>query len=170
MAFVDDVIATYGDRVSIVPEDECGLLPIPEILRRLPSGWAVYCCGPEPLIAAVEQVCSTRSDLVLKRERFMPVTVEASANAVDEFTVVLARSAVEVQVKRGESLLEALEAAGIDVGQDCREGICGACETKVVSGEPDHRDSILTAEEKAICSTMFICVSGSKSSKLVLDL
>jgi ferredoxin-NADP reductase len=169
MAFLEEVTG-YGAAVSVQPEDEAGLLPIPEIVAGLPAGWAVYCCGPEPLIAAVESACSTRPDLHLRLERFVAVTVEAAADAEASYTVVLDRSGAEVVVGARESLLEALEAAGVEVGQECREGICGACETKVLSGDPDHRDSILTAAEKESCSTMFICVSGSRSPRLVLDL
>ena len=58
----------------------------------------------------------------------------------------------------------------IAFAHDCREGICGTCETKVISGIPDHRDSVLSAKEKATNKSMMVCVSGCKSSALVLDL
>lgn len=169
MAFLDEV-AAYGAAATVYPEDEVGLLPVVDVVQALPSGWAVYCCGPEPLLRAVESACSSRPDLTLRLERFVPVAAEASADAPETYTVVLDRSALNVEVGKEDSILEALEAAGAPVSQECREGICGACETKVLEGDPDHRDSILTAAEKASCSTMFICVSGSKSKRLVLDL
>jgi ferredoxin-NADP reductase len=169
MAFLDEV-AKYGDEVTVHPEDEVGLLPVLDVVGALPAGWAVYCCGPEPLIRAVESACSSRPDLTLRLERFIPVTADASVDVPETYTVVLERSAMEVAVSKDESILDALEAAGAPVSQECREGICGACETKVLDGDPDHRDSILTAAEKASCSTMFICVSGSRSARLVLDL
>ena len=168
MAFLESV-EVYGELGQVVPEDEQGLLPLNEIVAGLPTGWTVYCCGPEALLSAVEAVCSARG-VRLRVERFAAVEQAAADDAVDEYTVVLSRSDREVPVARGRSLLDALEAAGVDVQQECREGICGACETKVLEGEPDHRDSILTAEEKELCSTMFLCVSGSKSARLVLDL
>ena len=169
MAFVEEV-SRYGAAAAVIAEDECGLLPLDAILRGLPSGWVVYCCGPEPLIQAVEAACSTRLDVGLRLERFSAVTTVMDADALDSYTVELRRSNLEVPVKAGLTLLEAIESAGIAVQQECREGICGACETTVLEGVPVHRDSILTQAEKDRCSTMFVCVSGSRSPVLVLDL
>jgi uncharacterized 2Fe-2S/4Fe-4S cluster protein (DUF4445 family) len=103
-------------------------------------------------------------------ERFAATEHSAAEDALSAYTAFLQRSDVEVRVSAETTLLDAIEAAGVEVEQECREGICGACETKVLEGDPDHRDSILTASEKALCSTMFVCVSGSKTPRLVLDL
>ena len=69
-----------------------------------------------------------------------------------------------------QSVLEALEAAGLAADNSCREGICGTCETKVIAGAPEHRDSLLSDAERAENATMMICVGRSLSSRLVLDL
>ena len=84
--------------------------------------------------------------------------------------MVLRRSGLTLQVAPGQTVLDCVEQAGVQVTQECREGICGACETAVLEGVPDHRDSILTDAERRSATTMFICVSGSRSDRLVLDL
>jgi vanillate O-demethylase ferredoxin subunit len=86
------------------------------------------------------------------------------------FEVVLARSGLAVAVPRGKTILEALNEAGIEPACSCIEGVCGTCETRVLDGVPDHRDAILTPEERANSRTMMICVSGAKTARLVLDL
>ena len=86
------------------------------------------------------------------------------------FKVVLAKSGSEFMVPPGKTILDTLLDAGLDIPHSCTEGICGTCETKVLEGVPDHRDLVLTEEERAANKTMMICCSGSKSEKLVLDL
>jgi vanillate O-demethylase ferredoxin subunit len=89
---------------------------------------------------------------------------------VGGFDVVLARSGRSVFVPEHSTILDALLSAGIAVGHSCLEGVCGTCETKVLEGIPDHRDMVLSAQERASNSTMMICCSGCKSRRLVLDL
>ncbi|WP_198024322.1 2Fe-2S iron-sulfur cluster-binding protein [Asaia astilbis] len=73
-------------------------------------------------------------------------------------------------MQQGESLGDCLADAGIDVALSCREGVCGSCETKVLSGEIDHRDGVLSQSEKLAGKSMMVCVSRCKGQKLVLDL
>jgi ferredoxin len=84
--------------------------------------------------------------------------------------VVLAESGLTVSVAPGTSILQAVLDAGVDVDHDCTEGICGSCETKVVEGEVDHRDYVLTAREKAAGDCMMLCVSRACGPRLVLGL
>jgi ferredoxin len=84
--------------------------------------------------------------------------------------VELKRSGREFVIPQGKSILEVLRDAGMDVSYSCEQGICGACETRVLSGVPDHRDSVLTPAEQAANNTVMICCAGSKSERLVLDL
>ena len=100
-------------------------------------------------------------------EYFTPKFEAASEGG---FIVELARSKRELTIPPGKSILQAVREAGIQVPHSCEEGICGACETRVISGIPDHRDSILTESERKENATMMICCSGSKSPKLVLDI
>jgi vanillate O-demethylase ferredoxin subunit len=88
----------------------------------------------------------------------------------DEFTVVLARSGVEIAVHKGETILEALLGAHIDVSYSCEQGVCGACEVKYLSGRPEHRDTVRSPEEHDEISTLMICCAGSRSKRLTLDI
>jgi ferredoxin len=106
---------------------------------------------------------------MLRVERFTAAGVVVDGPD-DPFEVVCERSGVTVEVPPGTSVLRAVEDAGIGVLSSCTEGICGTCETTVLEGEPDHRDSLLTADEKAAGDTMLICVSRCHGSRLVLDL
>ncbi|MGX1116337.1 ferredoxin-NADP reductase [Streptomyces ambofaciens] len=166
MAFTEE-LARYGDRVTIVPEDESGLLDLASLLDDVPPDTLVYCCGPGPLLDAVEERCPAGS---LRVERFRPKEADARTTAGPEFEVVLARSGRTVAVPPGVSVLEAVRGAGVEVLYSCTEGTCGTCETEVVEGEPDHRDSVLTEEERAAGETMLICVSRCRGRRLVLDL
>ncbi len=164
MAFTGE-LARYGARVSLAPEDETGLLDLPAVLAGLPSGTLVYCCGPGPLLDAVEERCPPG---VLRVERFRPK--ERPAGAGNAFEVVLSRSGRTLTVTPDVSVLDAVRGAGVEVLYSCTEGTCGTCETDVLEGEPDHRDSLLTEEERARGETMLICVSRCRGRRLVLDL
>jgi ferredoxin len=82
----------------------------------------------------------------------------------------LARSGKVVTVHPNETVLDAVHEAGVEVLSSCKQGTCGTCETGVLAGEPDHRDSILEDDERAANDCMLICVSRSCSDRLVLDL
>jgi ferredoxin len=171
MAFVDELEA-FGDRVKFWPDDERGLLPLDDILGRPRAGALVYCCGPEPLLAAVEQRCAGWPPGTLHIERFAAKAQDpaSAAGTTAAFEVVCQRSGVTVMVPPETSIIDALEANGISVLSSCLEGVCGTCETRVLEGVPDHRDVVLTEAERKASKTMMICCSGSKSAKLVLDL
>ncbi|MET9813043.1 PDR/VanB family oxidoreductase [Streptomyces sp. NPDC006355] len=164
MAFGEE-LARYGDRVTIAPEDETGLLDLPSVLDDVPEDTLVYCCGPGPLLDAVEARCPSG---VLRVERFRPK--EQETGDATEFEVELARTGRTLTVSPDVSVLDAVRAAGVEVLYSCTEGTCGTCETDVLDGEPDHRDSVLTDEERAAGETMLICVSRCRGKRLVLDL
>jgi ferredoxin-NADP reductase len=164
IAFTDE-LSRYGDRVTVAPQDETGLLDLASVLDDVPEGTLVYCCGPGPLLDAVEARCPAG---VLHLERFTPKAQETGENT--EFEVELAQSGRTVTVPVDVSVLDAVRAAGVEVLFSCTEGTCGTCETEVLEGEPDHRDSVLTAEEQEAGETMMICVSRCRGKRLVLDL
>ncbi|AIV32969.1 PDR/VanB family oxidoreductase [Streptomyces sp. R1] len=166
MAFTRE-LGRYGDRVTVVPEDESGLLDLAPVLDDLPPDTLVYCCGPGPLLDAVEARCPAGR---LRVERFRPKEAGDGAPAEAEFEVVLARSGRTVAVPPGVSVLDAVREAGVEVLHSCTQGTCGTCETEVVEGEPEHRDSVLTEEERAAGETMLVCVSRCRGRRLVLDL
>ncbi|WP_372671159.1 PDR/VanB family oxidoreductase [Amycolatopsis kentuckyensis] len=166
MAFATQLLEKHGDRVVLWPRDRAGLPDVPGVLSTAAAGTAVYCCGPEPLLAAAEAACAGRR-LELHLERFSPKEI---TGVVAGFDVELARSGLTLTVPADRSILEVAEDAGVPVLSSCREGTCGTCETPVLGGLPDHRDSLLTDEEQAANETMMICVSRSCGRKLVLDL
>lgn len=147
-------------------EDDRGL-DIAAIVGRAPADAHFYACGPRGMldayIAAGQGVPADR----LHYERF----ANSSAAATDGgFEVELARTGGRYTVAPGQTILEALKLHGINVPHSCAEGICGACEARVISGTPDHRDDVLSDAEKASNASMMVCCSGSRSPKLVLDL
>lgn len=87
-----------------------------------------------------------------------------------EFSIQLARSGRVVPVGKAQSVLEALQACGVDIATSCQQGVCGTCVTRVLAGEPDHWDMYLTPEEQAANNQFCPCVSRSRSEVLVLDL
>jgi len=164
MAFTEE-LSRYGDRVTITPQDESGLLDLASVLADVPEGTLVYCCGPEALLDAVEERCPAGS---LHVERFQPRAQVPGGNS--EFEVELARSGRTLSVPADVSVLNAVRSAGVEVLFSCTEGTCGTCETDVLEGTPDHRDSVLTDEEREAGETMLICVSRCRGKRLVLDL
>lgn len=168
MAFLEE-LATYGDRVSISPQDEVGLLDLDSLLLTPIEDTKVFCCGPEPLLNAVEDRCTTWPKGSLHVERFVAKPLTEPVLKVP-FEVYLERSGITLTVPPDQSILAAVEQAGVGVRSSCEEGTCGSCETPVLEGVPDHRDSVLNAEEREAGNCMLICVSRSCSSRLVLDL
>lgn len=168
MAFAEELVRRYRNRIRICPQDEAGLLDLDEILEARGEGTAVYCCGPEPLLRAVEERTTQWPPGVLHLERFAPKEPDAPRLST-AFEVEVASTGQVVEVPEGKSIVEALEQAGVDVTVSCLEGTCGTCETGVLEGVPDHRDSILSDNEKAQNDTMFICVSRSCTKRLRLD-
>ncbi|WP_308194392.1 PDR/VanB family oxidoreductase [Micromonospora salmantinae] len=167
MAFATTLWEKYGDRVSLHPQDETGLLDLAGLLGR-PGAGLVYCCGPEALITAVEEHCRGWPTGCLHVERF---TAPAGTGEPETTIVVeLALSGRTVTVPPGTPILQAVEEAGVQVLSSCREGTCGTCETPVLAGMPEHRDSLLTEEERAAGDTMMICVSRARTPRLVLEL
>jgi cytochrome P450/ferredoxin-NADP reductase len=168
MAFLDE-LAAYGDRVSVRPQEETGLLDLDTILGTPTPDTLVYCCGPEPLLAAVEQRCATWPHGALHIERFTPKPLGEPIRS-DAFEVVLRRSDLTLTVPPERSILSLVEEAGVGVLSSCAEGTCGTCEVRVLDGVPDHRDSVLNEDEQAAGECMMICVSRSRTARLVLDL
>jgi ferredoxin len=162
MAFLDR-LAAYGDKVRVAPQDECGLLDLDAYLGSPGPDTLVYCCGPGPLLDAVEARCTAVT------ERFQAKAADPDASS-DAFELVLRQSGLTLTVPGGRSILQTVEEAGVQVLYSCTEGTCGTCETDIVEGEADHRDSVLTDEEQAANETMMICVSRCRGARLVLDL
>jgi ferredoxin-NADP reductase len=169
MAFIDE-LARYGGQVILVPQDELGILDLDAALGEPRDDTLIYCCGPEGLLTAVEQRCASWPVGALHMERFAAKPAEADASADQPFELVLARSGLTLTVPSGRSVFDVVQQAGVSILGSCHEGICGTCEQIVLDGDVDHRDSILTQDERARNETMMICVSRCRSKRLTLDL
>lgn len=170
MAFLKE-IGSFGDRVSINADDREGMLDLDSILKDAHTGdYEIYVCGPGGLLDEVERRSQEWPRGTFHCERFVPKVIEAPVDGEREFTVSCAQSNLLVTVPTDVSILESLEQAGVDVPSSCREGTCGTCETDIISGTPDHRDSLLSSDEQESGETMLICVSRCKTNLLELDI
>lgn len=129
-----------------------------------------YACGPAVMLDSFLSACRHHGHAHAHIERFNAVASEAASDAQLIYTVTLKRSGKTFTVTPEKTLLNTLLDSGIHVAFSCGEGICGTCETKVLAGIPDHRDAVLSEEERASNASMMVCVSGCKSGTLVLDI
>lgn len=161
--------ATAKHRIHIHFDEERGgqTLDIPSIVAAQSPDTHLYCCGPAPMLAAFERVTRSRSRETVHVEYFSAAHAPVVTGG---FTVVLVKSGKSVSVPSGKTILDVLLDEGVPVQYSCMEGICSSCETHVLEGEPDHRDAVLSMEERASNKVMMVCCSGSRSEKLVLDL
>ncbi|MGK3092350.1 PDR/VanB family oxidoreductase [Streptomyces sp. WAC01490] len=172
MPFLDEIekLGAEGGRVTVVAQDEAGHPDAVAALADIAPGTAVYCCGPEPLMAAV--TAALPEGCTLHLERFSAATADAvgAVGAVDSsaFEVELHRSGRTVQVAAGQSVLAAVREELPHVSYSCEQGFCGTCQQRVLEGEIDHRDELLTDDERG--DSMLICVSRCRGARLVLDL
>jgi ferredoxin-NADP reductase len=143
------------------------LLDIPRIVDAGTANSHFYCCGPKGMLTAFE---SSTASLDAGRAHVEYFSPKDTPSPEPGFTVELALTGREFFVPPGMSILDVLRDAGVDVSSSCEEGICGACETQVIEGDPLHRDSILTKAEQSMGKKMMICCSGCKGDRLVLHL
>ncbi|RXT50532.1 PDR/VanB family oxidoreductase [Bradyrhizobium betae] len=131
------------------------------------AGTLVACCGPEGMTDDFERVTAAWPAANVHIERFVapPPVIDPDAKP---FTLSLARTGTEIQVRAGQTMLAALQERGIDIATSCCGGICGACKVGWIEGKPVHRDRILSPYERE--RYLMVCVSGSDTERLVLDL
>ena len=169
MAFVDELAAAHGDRLRLHVAERGDRLDVPALVAEAAAAGAVVeCCGPVGLIDAVVDAGAAVGAAVAV-ERFEATALTAPLWS-GPFEVELALTGITVEVPPDRSVLEVVEEAGALVLSSCTEGTCGTCETSVLAGEVDHRDSILSPAQRAKHDTMFVCVSRAACAKLVLDL
>ena len=168
MAYLDELKQLLGPRLRLHADDEAGgPLDVAQLLAE--HKWqGVYACGPAPMLDAIEAATASWPAGQVHMERF---TASVDPDAVSEaFEVELSASGLSAEVQVHESILDVIERLGVAHPYACREGLCGTCECKVLSGAIDHRCSVLTQAEKDTQSSMMLCVSRSAGGKLVLDL
>lgn len=168
-AFVAALEASGAQVTWHFDDEQGGPIDLKAFLAERPASAHFYCCGPTPMIDAFENHCESLGHPNVHVERFAAAP-QAPTAPQGSYEVQLARSGMSIEVPSGKSLLDALLESGIEVECSCREGVCGTCETRVLEGEPEHRDGVLTKAEKAANKTMMVCVSGCKGSRLVLDI
>ncbi|HJQ16546.1 MAG TPA: PDR/VanB family oxidoreductase [Allosphingosinicella sp.] len=156
---------------ALVPnyDDEAGILDLAATLASLSADAHVYCCGPTVMLDAF-RAGAKNAGIPSDHVHFEYFSSEVESATDGGFVVALRKSGAEITVKPGQTILQALIEYGLNIPYSCEEGICGACETPVIDGVPDHRDMILSDQEKKESKTMMVCCSGSKSPRLVLDL
>ena len=167
-----DVLAGLGARVHWHFDDEAGGPPDLRALlaARKAEDTHYYACGPTPMLDAFERDCAELGLRHSHLERFSAKPVEAASDARAHYSVELRKSGLHFEVPADKTLHEMLIELKADVAWSCEEGICGSCEAKVLEGQVDHRDMVLTPAEQASNTVMMVCVSGCKSERLVLDL
>jgi ferredoxin-NADP reductase/predicted pyridoxine 5'-phosphate oxidase superfamily flavin-nucleotide-binding protein len=167
-AYLEALKQAFGERLTVYASDQNRRLNPGEVLSASPSDAVFYLCGPHRLvnaIAAAARLQGIAEDRV-RIERFSALT----ALTDQPMSVELKRSKQLIQVEAGQSILDAVRAAGVDARSDCRVGNCGSCAVKVLEGVPYHRDSVLSKAEKERAGLMCICVSRARSERLILDL
>lgn len=169
--FHADLADLAGDTMHNHFSEESGMASIKDYLATFSAEDHFYCCGPSAMLDAFESACESLGFPNVHVERFKAAAHTEPAPADDGQCVIeLAQSGQTLTLKKGQPLLRALLDADIEVEYSCEEGVCGACETRILSGEADHRDSVLSKAQKASNKVMMLCVSRCKSDRLVLDL
>jgi tetrachlorobenzoquinone reductase len=158
--------------VRCVAQDVAGLPDLAGAVARAPDGAAIYCCGPEPMLNLVAEVCVQQAGrVILYTERFGPDSPVVTGEVEDRpFELELARTGVRITVPAGTTALEAVLEVVPDHPYACQGGQCGTCEVAVLRGEVDHRDEIQSDAERLANRSMFLCVSRARSASVVIDL
>jgi len=172
MAFLDE-LSQFGDKVTYLAKSELGPVDLESTMDAVlaSAGMArgftqVYACGPFRLLDALSELDFLPGQL--HTERFL--ALELDGDEEEHSFIVELNDGREIEVSADETIIDAVEAAGVVVASSCREGVCGTCETRVKAGIPDHRDVVLSDEEHATNKVMTICVSRCLGDRLVLDL
>ncbi|MFJ9839493.1 PDR/VanB family oxidoreductase [Kitasatospora sp. NPDC101155] len=166
LPYADELRALDPHRVVLRTDDEHGGVPTgAELLAPAPRGAAVYCCGPAPMLAAVQQALDESPASALHFERFGAAPITDGK----PFAVRLGTDGPTLEVPVDRSALDVLREARPDLPYSCHQGFCGTCEVRLRSGTPDHRDRRLTPEQRA-AGALLPCVSrAAEGETLVLD-
>ncbi|NML34193.1 cytochrome P450/oxidoreductase [Paraburkholderia antibiotica] len=168
MALLDELTALHGERMHVYVSDEGTRNDFGAL--RIADGTQVYACGPARMLDALQQACVDWPDDTLKIEHFKSTTRTLDPDKEHAFEVELKNTGLVVTVAADQTLLAALRLANVDVQSDCEEGLCGSCEVRVLAGEIEHRDVVLTRGERQSNTRMMTCCSRAKGTKLVLEL
>lgn len=170
MPYLDELTNAYPNNIKSFSKLDGQFFEVSKDLSELDDEVEIYCCGPQKLMNEVECFMEQRGKAKnIHLERFSPK--EISENLENHpFTVICAKSGIELHVPEDESIFMAADFEGIELNGDCMEGTCGSCETKIISGIADHRDSIFSSVERKTADTMMICVSRAVGTQITLDM
>ena len=169
LAFVSEITKLIGDKLHIHYDNQDNALDLPTVLNAAAKDTNIYVCGPKGMIEAVRKFAQA-AGFAKEQIHFEMFNTPLPDGGNKAFEIEIASSKKVYSVPADKSIIEVLEAGGEEPLYDCGHGNCGVCRTQVISGEIDHRDVVLTDDEKAAGNVMQICVSRAKSSRLVLDL
>ncbi|MFE1646608.1 PDR/VanB family oxidoreductase [Microbacterium sp. P01] len=167
MAYLEQ-LGRYGDRVTVRAADEGARVRLDDWMPEAQGLTRVFACGPERLLDAVDAWTPVLGRPRVRLERFTARADDGRPRAA--FEVEVASSGAVVTVAAHESIVDALRRVDVSILTSCAQGVCGTCETTVLRGVPDHRDSLLDEDERATSACLFPCISRAASSRLVLDL
>lgn len=168
MGFSDKLKNAFGDAVYLYLDD-ANPLDLDSLMQSQVPETSVYLCGPRGMIDAAHQA-AIQADIkedAIHIELFSTPEIQSTDTA---FEVEISNTGQVVNVAANQSIIQALESAGVDVMYDCQRGDCGICQCDVISGIPDHRDVVLSEAERRSGNVMQICVSRAKSARLVIDI
>ncbi|UBQ41336.1 PDR/VanB family oxidoreductase [Comamonas thiooxydans] len=173
MAFAQTIeTAQWADKAQIHVDDANGKssLGLSELLQQREQGQHLYVCGPKGFMDAVLDT-AREAGWPAEQLHYEFFAAEVEHRADDEsFEVEVASSGQVVRVTPAQTVVQALESIGVCVQTSCEQGVCGTCLTRVISGQPDHRDMYLTEDEQAANDQFLPCCSRARSGRLVLDL
>ncbi|MBY4732678.1 cytochrome P450/oxidoreductase [Cupriavidus pauculus] len=171
MALLDELAALHGARLRAHVRDEGQRADFAQILGTPNGDTQIYACGPARMIDALQACCAHWPEDSLRVEHFSSTLGALDPDREQPFTVELKDSGLTLDVPATQTLLQALRCANIDVQSDCEEGLCGSCEVRVLAGDVDHRDVVLTRAERDANDRMMSCCSRAmRGSKIVLAL
>jgi ferredoxin-NADP reductase len=170
MAFLDELMAQHGDRLHIYPSDEGRRNDFATLLGKPVPDAKVYACGPVRMLQALETSCAVWPEDSLRIEHFVSTAGTLDPSKEQAFDVELKDSGLVLSVPPDQTVLQVLRASNIDIQSDCEEGLCGSCEVRVLAGNVDHRDVVLTRSEREAHNKMMTCCSRACGGRLVLEL
>lgn len=169
MAFVDELVERYGERVEAFAADQGHRLDLSARFSTPVARTVVYACGPARLLEGLEDAMAGWPRGSLHLERF-EAKVLGDPVWTEPFEVDLMMSGLTLTVPPERSILDVVEEAGAVVPSSCRVGTCGTCEVPVIDGEVEHRDSVLSPEEQDANRSMMVCVSRAACGRITLEL
>ncbi len=164
MAFASELEQQYGDRVRVISGDE--RTKRLDVAREIAATTAdVYACGSTALL---DDVVAATPRARCHVERFIAVD-RGTGSGRSPLVVVARTSGRRIEVGADQSVLAAMQGAGIPIATSCGTGVCGTCETRVLAGRPQHLDSVMPDEDKDEIGVFYPCVSRATTPELVLD-